>query len=406
MRALGFDVGVGGGYLWREKKWKVLDASCDFEPFRVDPEATPSAPVSPQGSFGVYLEPDVLKPRRGPASQSCYDEPTTPPWEAVSVRLKGYNRAPEVTGIEGRNRVPLAAEAASRSWSRTYAVTPDASKTVIQGDGYVVIKDVAAKETTVIIGYPRVNNRAGERGGVQDSLVCRPWFQVRTSPDDRFLDNPEVTVSLDDPSGSASLRGGRLSVSTDMPAPAQGQRSNGAVAGADPDPAPNPTVTLTERGRGVARVIRTYREDDALRGLRNAGSRDLSIPFRPARGPGGVREIVATFQMYGLPREEKVIARFRAKPSTLARPRVKVIRTGPTTAVVRWNRVPGATGYMVFAGFNDDMVSYAFDADTTSLKLNDVVPESGISALVRATSTYPAMGPAGADTGPRYFPAG
>jgi hypothetical protein len=406
LRALGFDLGVGGGYLWRDKKWKVLDATCDFGPFRVDPEASAPVSESPQGSAGVYLRPDNRLSSRSASLPSCYNQSSTPPWEAVAVRLQGSSRPPEVTSIEGFNRVPLESERSGKSWSRKYAVTPDSSKSFIQGSGYVIMKDAASRQTTVIMAYPTVNSRAGERGGTQGSLVCNPNFLVQTSSSDRFNDNPEITYSLGDAVASGSLARGKLTVSTDVPAPIapSGKQSNGVTAGADPDPAPNPTVTLIERGEGVARVIRTYGEDDALNGLRNAGQRDLSIPFRPSRGPAGMREIVASIEMYGLPREEKVIARFRAKASTLARPKVTVQRTGPTTTTVRWQKVPGATGYMVSAGFNDDMVSYAFDAGTTSLNLVDVVPESGVTALVRATSTYPAMGPAGRGQGPRFGP--
>ena len=93
-------------------------------------------------------------------------------------------------------------------------------------------------------------------------------------------------------------------------------------------------VTFFERGRSVFRRIGNAR---AGRGV---------IPFAPAPGPGGVRQIVAQIQVDGVPAPDRLAGSYRApapfkavKPSAL-----RVTRRG-TTLLVSWRREAGASTY-------------------------------------------------------------
>lgn len=368
------DFDIGGAYMWREKTFRWLDASCDLGPYRSEPKVVATPAQAAQGVHDVYLRP-----------------PATGEYEGIAVKLVGLGRAPEVTAITGGNTAR--GDEPGGKWSRTYAVAPDPTRLVIEGEGYLITKDPDTRTTTVLIARP-----------ANGSLwVENPWFLVSTASDDPFRQGPEISYVKPGPTATGSVGDGRLTVATDVPQPPYSDNSRQArqrgVEGADP--APNPTVRLIERGPGVERVLRTYREDDDLRGLHNARQPDVSMRFAPARGPAGNRRIIAVVEEYGTVREEIVVARFRAKRSTLARPGVSVTRTGPTTARVRWTRVPGATGYRLVIGMNGDIREVTTGARATSLNLDGVVPESGVSARVRATSTFPAEGPAGSGTARR-----
>jgi len=387
---LNFD--VGGGYLWNEKKFKFLDSSCDLSAFRVDVEqAKPSQP-GPQGSFGAYVDP-----------------PDTGDYKAIAVRLKGVNgQAPEVVSVTGADRNYTAP--ASERYSVETRGLADPSKPVIERDGYVIAKDADAGVTTIIMPRPAI--RTQTRGEFR-RWATNTYILVSTAPDDRFKDNPEVAYVVDDPTLTVSVEGGKIEVASDVPAPPPpgdgAKRSNSAQEMAYEQGLTdqrNPIVTIYEEGPGVSRIIRRYAERDAVRPGNDPDATDVVMNFTPAPGPPGVRRIVARVEEYGLVREEKVLDTFRFDGTRLQRPEVSVTRTSDTTAVVRWTRVPGATGYRVALGYNGDV-----DVDNTtpgqrSIVLRDLVPESPVEVRVRATGNYPAFGPADAADAPAFASSG
>lgn len=102
-------------------------------------------------------------------------------------------------------------------------------------------------------------------------------------------------------------------------------------------PAPGQKVTFAETaGAKVAHMI------GVARGRRG------TLRFVPGQGPAGRRKIVAQVSQRGLPRAERVVARYRAPgPQRLARPRkIKFSRT-PTGLRIKWGAVKGARGYEV-----------------------------------------------------------
>ena len=99
---------------------------------------------------------------------------------------------------------------------------------------------------------------------------------------------------------------------------------------------PGQKVTFAETSGRVAHVIGVAR-----------GRRGL-LRFVPGQGPAGKRKIVAVVTQRGLPRAERVVARYRAPgPLRLARPRGVRFRRGGGALHVRWRAVKGARGYEV-----------------------------------------------------------
>jgi CSLREA domain-containing protein len=82
------------------------------------------------------------------------------------------------------------------------------------------------------------------------------------------------------------------------------------------EPHPGQKVTFAERAAGLAHVIGV------------AGGRRGKLRFVPGQGPAGTRRVVAQVTQGGLPRLERVVARYRAPgPRRLARPRgIKFVR--------------------------------------------------------------------------------
>jgi hypothetical protein len=103
-------------------------------------------------------------------------------------------------------------------------------------------------------------------------------------------------------------------------------------------PAPGQRITFSEAAAGVAHVI------GAAHGRRG------TLRFVPGAGPMGARRIVAQVTQRGLPRAQRVVARYRAPgPLRLARPRGIHFRRTADTLRVSWRAVKGARGYELLA---------------------------------------------------------
>lgn len=101
-------------------------------------------------------------------------------------------------------------------------------------------------------------------------------------------------------------------------------------------PAPGQKVTFAESTAKVAHVIGTAR------------GRHGTLRFAPGQGPAGTRKIVAEVSQRGLPRAERVVARYRAPgPLRLAKPRGIRFRRVAGALRVTWRAVKGGRGYEV-----------------------------------------------------------
>lgn len=228
---------------------------------------------------------------------------------------------------------------------------------VTQQSSWMSIEDAASRSTTIII--PRPLLQAGRSLSVTARAGSAPIASIATAS---ILERPTVR---------AQRNGDSLDITV---ANAESLRRDGG------GPA---TLVIEEVGPGVHHEVGRYPVASAR------------VPYVAPRGPAGTHRFIARIEQGGLPRAESVAGRYRANASRLARPKVTVVRTGPTSARLRWSRVPGATGYVVTARFNNDLVRYELGPGRRSLALVNVAPESPISARVRAESTYPALGPVG-----------
>jgi hypothetical protein len=131
-----------------------------------------------------------------------------------------------------------------------------------------------------------------------------------------------------------------IAVAVGLPAPAV----RATVSGSGPSrtlayqttPAPGRRVTFAERGPAVYHLIGT------------ASRASGRIPFTPAGGPGGVRQIVAEIDQNGIPERTLVAGSYRAaSPPPLQAPQhIRAARhTGSVT--LTWQAVPGAARYTI-----------------------------------------------------------
>ena len=100
-------------------------------------------------------------------------------------------------------------------------------------------------------------------------------------------------------------------------------------------PIPGQRVAFVERGGGVARTIVT------------TSRRRGSVRFRPGRGLGGRRHIIALVLQRGLPRRQLTVAGFGAAAARVRAPRRVRARSGRRGLTISWRRSAGATGYDV-----------------------------------------------------------
>lgn len=228
---------------------------------------------------------------------------------------------------------------------------------VTQQATWMSVEDPSSNTTTIII--PRPQLVAGRSYSVSARAGSAPITSIATA---NVLDRPTVR---------AQRNGDSLDITVANAASLR--RDGGGPA----------TLVIEEVGPGVRHEVGRYPVASG------------SVPYVAPRGPAGTHRFIARIEQGGLPRAESVAGRYRATASRLARPSVRVVRTGPTSARLRWSRVPGATGYVVTARFNNDLVRYELGPGRRSLALVNVAPESPISARVRAESTYPALGPVG-----------
>jgi hypothetical protein len=130
---------------------------------------------------------------------------------------------------------------------------------------------------------------------------------------------------------------------------------------------PQPRVTATVRGRGAQRVLSwalrpiagqrvafVERGGGVARTIAVTSRRRGSVRFRPARGLGGPRRVVALVRQGGLPRRTLTVARFSARAARVRRvARVQMRRAPRGVLSVRWRRAAGATGYDVRVALRD-----------------------------------------------------
>ena len=115
---------------------------------------------------------------------------------------------------------------------------------------------------------------------------------------------------------------------------------------------PGEQMALYERGREVARTLRTHvtpsRCPVPKRRHRHApAGRCLRVAFTPTFGPGGMRSILGVVSRDGVPQKTLTLARFRvAPPRPLVRPRVQLLRTRKGV-LLAWSHLAGAARYTI-----------------------------------------------------------
>jgi hypothetical protein len=145
------------------------------------------------------------------------------------------------------------------------------------------------------------------------------------------------------------------------------------------------------------RVVFIERGAATERQLGSAHGRDGTIRFQPfiAARPG--RTILAEVIQNGLPRALITLAHYRA-PAALrpGRPHVTAKRTR-TTVSLRWNRVLGATRYLVIVTASDTQLAGLFTR-STHVTIPNTPSTGAIRVTVRAASDITPPGPAATQT--------
>jgi hypothetical protein len=100
-------------------------------------------------------------------------------------------------------------------------------------------------------------------------------------------------------------------------------------------------IEFAERGPELQRRIATT--------SRSRGN----LRFRPAEGPPGVRELVATVLQDGVPRDSFTVAHFRARTTKAGRPRGVRIRRTSRSARITWRGASNAGSYNVRVRISD-----------------------------------------------------
>jgi hypothetical protein len=72
-----------------------------------------------------------------------------------------------------------------------------------------------------------------------------------------------------------------------------------------------------------------------------------AIKFRPAAGPGRKRRIIAIVEQDGVPRARLIVARYKAPPTRIRRPRRLGLKRRGRKLAIGWSPVAGARGYRV-----------------------------------------------------------
>lgn len=96
----------------------------------------------------------------------------------------------------------------------------------------------------------------------------------------------------------------------------------------------------------IAKVLRGTACPGAPRTVAGGQERCATVPFTPAGGPGGTREISAVVSRDGQPVGTVTVATFKAAaPKAPAQPRTVQLRRKGTTVTVRWSPAAGAARY-------------------------------------------------------------
>jgi hypothetical protein len=200
---------------------------------------------------------------------------------AVLVAIRGAHQAPRVT-LRGPGGATITTPADASEATRT----PFA----------LAFTNTAARTTYVALKAPRAGEWTAVPVGEADVIA-----EVTAAP---MLAPVRLRASVERGVG----RGRQLRYAAEL---RRGQR-----------------VRFVEQGEGVARTIGAAR------------SRRGTLAFQPAPGPGGRRTITAYVEQDGVPREQRVVARYTAPaPQRPGRPaRVIATRDGARGLAIRWSR--------------------------------------------------------------------
>jgi hypothetical protein len=229
-------------------------------------------------------------------------------------------------------------------------------------------------------------------------------------------------VVLSAPAVGATLEGGRLAFRNEDDATSYlavaRPRAGRWTLTADPGSAPItrvrraevlPRVRVRARvgGRGATRRLRW--SVSPRRGARvsfyersGAGVRRVAVTrggrgsrrFRPAVTGRARRRIVAVIERSGLPEDQRVVARFRARTERPGRPARLRIRRRPGGAIVRFGRARGAARYTVRVGISDGRTLLFLPRRARPIRVGGVRRRDRVTASVRGLDSAGRSGPA------------
>jgi hypothetical protein len=154
-------------------------------------------------------------------------------------------------------------------------------------------------------------------------------------------------------------------------------------------------VTFVERGPRTAQVLGTAhagRCKQAVEGRRAVACGELR--FTPGHGPAGRRTIVAVVEQDGRPRDEITIASYVAPKDRLpGAPRLLRARRAGASVLVRWQAVPGASGYNAVATTSDGRrLTFSPRTAKAGVRIPGVGRDTTVRVAVRALRVDSAVG--------------
>lgn len=143
-------------------------------------------------------------------------------------------------------------------------------------------------------------------------------------------------------------------------------------------------VTFFERSRAGVRRLATTR-----------GGRG-SVRFRPAPATSPRRRIVAVVERFGLPEEQRAVARFRARsarPTRPTRPRRVVVRRRGSQVVIRFTRSRGAELQEVRVRVSDGRTLLFLPRRAGRIRVGGISRRDRVTVSVRGVDSTGRPGP-------------
>ena len=160
-------------------------------------------------------------------------------------------------------------------------------------------------------------------------------------------------------------------------------------------PNPGQKIQFVERGERTTQVLGVATPGKCKEQLAD-DRRELAcgqLKFTPGHGPAGKRTIVAVIEQDGRPREELTVASYVAPKDRLpGRPSLLRARRSGSSVLVRWQPVPGASGYTGWAVTSDGR-KLSFDPSVKKgIRIPGIARDTTVRVAVRALRVDGAVG--------------